>query len=289
MFIWGSMRALDSEQTSTPDKLAHFLERCVEAGCAGVDVADIYNQGQSERLVGKALKIAPELASHLPVIAKSGVVFATGDGPVSAHHYRNDARHLSASLDGSLRRLGVEQVSMFLVHRPDFLMKFDETARALEDSVASGKAARIGVSNFSVSQMTGLQGALSKPLDHHQLELSVLEAGALKDGRLDFAASTGQTVTAWSPLGGGRLFDPGDDQARRVRDVLAKLAGSDDADRIAGAALAWVMRHPAAPIPILGGADINRIERQCAAISAVEMTPESWYAVLEASRGQRVP
>jgi predicted oxidoreductase len=289
MFIWGSMRAFDGEQTASPNALARFLERCVELNCAGLDVADIYNRGRSEVLIGEVFRLAPEFADHLPVIAKAGVVFAEARAALPAHHYRNDAEHLVGALEGSLQRLGVDQVDSFLVHRPDYLMLFDETARALEDMVQSGKVRRIGVSNFSVSQLTGLQSTLPVRLAHHQIELSVLEPRALEDGRMDLAATSGQTVTAWSPLGGGRLFDAEDAQARRVRRALAALAASDELDAVAGAALAWIARHPARPVPILGGTEIGRIERQLKAMRSTAFTPESWYAVLEASRGYPVP
>lgn len=289
MFIWGSMRALDGEQTSSGPLLAGFLQRCVEAGCTGVDLADIYNQGRSETLIGEAFGHARELADRLPLIAKAGVVFATPEAALPAHHYRNDAAHLRSALDSSLRRLGVEQVQTFLVHRPDYLMRFDETARALEEMVQAGKVRELGVSNFSLSQLNGLQGALAAPLGHHQLEFSVLETRALEDGRLDAALIAGHRVTAWSPLAGGRLFSQSDETAARVREALGELARESDADGLAGAALAWITRHPAGPVPILGGTDIERIERQCAALKATEFTPESWYAVLEASRGKPVP
>jgi len=289
MFIWGSMRALDGEQTASPDALARFLERCVELGCAGLDLADIYNGGRSEILIGEALRLAPELADHLPVIAKAGVVFADAGAALAAHHYRNDAEHLRTALEGSLQRLGADQVETFLVHRPDYLMRFDETAQALEDMVQSGKVRRIGVSNFSVSQLTRLQTKLQTRLAHHQLEFSVLETSALDDGRLDCASMNAHHVTAWSPLGGGRLFNDSDARSARVRAKLAELVNTDDLDALAGAALAWIARHPAGPVPILGGTDIGRIERQLEAMRGTEFTPESWYAVLEASRGHPVP
>lgn len=288
-FIWGSMRALDGADTSSPQQLAGFLRRCVEAGCTGIDLADIYNRGRSEALVGEALKLAPDLCAPLPLIAKSGVVFATSDAERPAHHYRNDALHLREGLEGSLRRLGVEQVDTFLVHRPDYLMAYEETAGLLDEFVSSGKVRRVGVSNFSTARMNALSSALTVSLSHHQLEMSVLEPGALEDGRLDAAQTAGQTVTAWSPLAGGRLFAEGDEAAGRVRDVLSVLAGSSDPDRIAGAALAWVARHPSRPVPILGSTDITRIERQSAAQSEIHMGAESWYAVLEASRRYPVP
>jgi predicted oxidoreductase len=289
MFVWGSMRAVQGDQTSSPDALARFLTRCVEVGCTGLDAADIYNGGRSETLIGQAFRIAPELVGALPVIAKAGVVFADPSARLPAHHYRNDPAHLRDSLDASLNRLGLEQVDTFLVHRPDYLMRFEETAKFFEDVLNSGKAKRIGVSNFSKAQIEGLSQALAAPIEHHQLEFSVLETAPLDTGLLDPACLGRQTLTAWSPLAGGRLFKRDDPQASRVCSTIRDLIGTDDPDAIAGAALAWIARHPSKPIPILGGTDIARIEKQVAAIKATELTSESWYGILEASRGYPAP
>lgn len=288
-FIWGSMRATASPETATPGALATFLGRCADMGCSQIDLADIYGNGHSEALVGEALSSSAELRDRFSLIAKSAVVFASEGNGATAHHYRNDARHLEDSLSTSLRRLRTEAVDIFLVHRPDYLLKFDELATALERMVQSGKVRQVGVSNFPYQRLKTLGSHLSLPIAHHQLEFSVLETSCLDNGLLDDAQSAKRAVSAWSPLGGGRFFDPGFAPADRVRTVLEQIADDGSEDGIAGAALAWVGHHPSAPVPILGGTQIERMERQVAKMTATRFDNESWYAVLEASRNQPVP
>ncbi|MEE2526845.1 aldo/keto reductase [Hyphobacterium sp. HN65] len=288
-FIWGSMRATASPETSDGKSLADFLERCAALGCSQIDLADIYGQGRCEELMGEAFSVSPDLRSRFSLIAKSAVVFASGKDKASAHHYRNDAGHLEASLATTLRRLGSEQIDLFLVHRPDYLLEFDETARALERMVTSGRVRQIGVSNFPADRLARLEASANVPIAHHQIEFSVLETACLDNGLLDEAQTARRSISAWSPFGGGRLFDIRCETAARVRNVLAEIAGDDDPNVIAGTALAWIRYHPVAPVPILGGTRIERIEHQVKAMKTARFDPERWYAVLEASRGQPVP
>jgi len=287
-WAWGAMRACEGADTSRPAGLARFLAQAHDAGAAWIDCADIYAGGASEALVGEALAVDPGLRDRLKIIAKAGVVLPGLNG-VQTAHYRNDAAHLRGQLQASLKRLNLGQVDLFVVHRPDYLMDAEATADALDAMVADGLVKAVGVSNFSVWQTERLSRACGEPVAANQLEVSVLATDALDDGRLDQALAKRIQVFAWGPLAGGQLFDPGNEAAQRVRAVLAHLAGSDEADAIAGAALAWLARHPSHPVPILGSCRIERLSRQVEAMRTVEMSREDWYAVLEASRAVRAP
>jgi predicted oxidoreductase len=285
-WAWGAMRACEGADTARPADLARFLGQIHDAGAAWIDGADIYANGACDALVGEALALDRGLRNRFKLIAKAGVVRA-GEG-VSTQHYRNDGPYLRGQLTTSLQRLGVEQADLFLVHRPDYLLDADETAAALQAMIDDGLTAAVGVSNFSAWQTQRLNRALGRPVAADQLEFSPLALEAMEDGRLDLAQMDGIDVFAWSPLAGGRLFNPGSEAAHRVRAALARLAGSDEADSIAGAALAWVARHPAQPVPILGSCRADRLVRQVEMMGQLEMSGEDWYAVLEASRGARV-
>lgn len=286
-WAWGAMRACEAAETARPADLARFLAKAHDAGATWIDGADIYAGGASETRVGDALALDPALRARFKIIAKAGVVLPGGG--VATQHYRNDASHLRTQLEASLKRLKLDRVDLFLIHRPDYLMDAEETAAALKAMVADGLTKAVGVSNFSVWQTDRLARALGAPVAADQLEFSVLATAALDDGRLDRALAHKVAVFAWGPLAGGRLFDLEDQAAGRVRGVLAQLAASEDPDAIAGAALAWLARHPARPIPILGSCRIARLARQAAAMAAIEMTAEDWYAVLQAARGARAP
>lgn len=285
-WVWGAMRACEGADTARPADLARFLGQIRDAGARWIDGADIYANGASDALVGEAFKIDRGLRDTFKLIAKAGVVLP-GNG-VETQHYRNDGPYLRAQLTASLKRLGVEQVDLFLVHRPDYLLDADETAAALQAMIDDGLTAAVGVSNFSAWQTQRLNRALGRPVAADQLEFSLLALEAMEDGRLDLAQMDGIDVFAWSPLAGGRLFNPGSEAAHRVRAALARIAGSDEADSIAAAALAWGARHPAQPVPILGSCRADRLIRQVEMMGQLEMSGEDWYAVLEASRGARV-
>ena len=287
-WAWGAMRACEGAQTARPADLARFLGQIHDAGARWIDSADIYAGGASEALVGEALAIDPGLRHRLKLIAKAGVVLPGSNGVTTAH-YRNDTAHLRRQLEASLQRLRCDRVDLFLVHRPDYLMDAEETAAALNATVADGLVKAVGVSNFSVWQADRLQRALGATLAANQLELSVLATDALDDGRLDQALADNTQVFAWGPLAGGRLFDLQDGAAQRVRAVLAGLAGREDRDAIAGAALAWLGLHPSKPIPILGSCRAERLSKQAAVMAATPISSEAWHAVLEAARGARVP
>ncbi len=287
-WAWGAMRACEGAQTSRPAGLARFLGQAHDAGAGWIDCADIYANGRSEALVGEALARDPGLRGRFQIIAKAGVVLPGPNGAGTAH-YRNDAGHLRGQLEASLKRLKLDQVDLFLVHRPDYLMDAEDTAGALKAMISGGLTKAVGVSNFSVWQTDRLQRALGAPITANQLEVSVLATEALDDGRLDQALADKAQVFAWGPLAGGRLFDPDDAAARRLRALLARLAGGTDAEAVAGAALAWLAHHPSRPIPILGSCRIERLAAQVKAAASARITPEGWYAVLEAARGARVP
>ncbi len=281
------MRVCDGVDTRTPCELAQFLERAHDLGARWIDCADIYAHGASDKAVGAALRHEPCLAERFGLIAKSGVVLPGLYG-AEVQHYRNDPAHLRTTLEASLKRLGVEQVDLFLVHRPDYLMEAQALAEALNAMVVDGLAGAVGVSNFTAWQTQRLNRALGQPVAADQLELSPLATAALDDGRLDLDQMEGTRVFAWSPLAGGQLFNPDNAAAHRTRAVLARLAGAEDDDAIAGAALAWVARHPSRPVPILGSTRLDRLSHQVEVMNATQISAEDWYAVLEAARGHPV-
>ena len=286
-WAWGAMRVCEGADTSTPADLARFLATAHDLDAGWIDCADIYADGASDAAVGAALSHDPGLRSRFKIIAKAGVV-RVGEG-VSTKHYCNDGPYLRQQLTGSLKRFGVDRVDLFLVHRPDWLFDADETAAALQAMIDEGLTKAVGVSNFSTYQTRRLSRALGRPVAADQLEFSPLAVEAMEDGRLDHAQMENIDVLAWSPLAGGRLFNPESAAARRVRAALIRVSGGDDDEWIAGAALAWAARHPARPIPILGSCRLDRLTRQAEAMQAITVSAEDWYAVLEALRGARVP
>ncbi|WP_066804254.1 aldo/keto reductase [Sphingomonas asaccharolytica] len=260
---------------------AHALiEAALDSGITLFDTADIYGFngtggfGDAESALGRVLGEAPELRASMVVATKGGIIPGVP--------YDSSPAYLDRALDASLRRLGVEQVDLWQVHRPDLLAHPQELAATLEKMIASGKTRAVGVSNFTPAQVAALESFLTIPLASTQPEFSPLHTDPLWDGTLDLAMARDHAVLAWSPLGGGRLGQDGP--------VAALLAGKGAQYGVsaAAAAYAWLMAHPARVIPIVGSQRVERI-REARDAFEVEWTRAEWYAVLQASMGKKLP
>jgi predicted oxidoreductase len=285
------------------------LDAAVEAGINFFDHADIYARGKSEQAFGRWLRGRPGLRERIVVQSKCGIRF--GDDPAGApFRYDFSREHILSSVDGSLRRLGIEYLDVLLLHRPDPLVEPEEVARAFDELASAGKVRHFGVSNHNAAQIELLGRWVSRPLVANQLEVSLLHtpmidagidwnvAGASErvcgDGTLEYCRREGIMIQAWSPLARGVLGDASAkaddhrrDRAAAVKAALAELASAKGAAPEA-IALAWLLRHPARIVPIIGTCRPEKIRAACAADS-VELSREEWVSLYVAARGRRLP
>jgi predicted oxidoreductase len=261
------------------------VQAALDAGVTLFDTADIYGPdngeafGSAEALLGRVLSANPSFAPRMQIATKGGIVMGVP--------YDSSGGYLASAIDASLRRMGVERVALWQIHRPDLLTHPAEVARALEAAHAAGKIGAIGVSNFTTSQVEALAAHLELPIVSTQPEFSPLTIGPLFDGVLDQAMARGLTVLAWSPMGGGRLGEPKDDRARAVAEALDVKAAEAGVSR-AATAYSWILAHPARPIPIAGAQSLARIAEIPDAFRP-RWTRAEWYAVLTASTGEPLP
>jgi len=274
---WGMWRLAGDDVTAARAK----VEAALAAGITLLDTADVYGCdtpagfGSAEALFGRVLAEAPALREQMVIATKGGIVLGIP--------YDSSASYLAAALEASLTRMQVEQVDLYQIHRRDLLAHPQEVAGALEKMVASGKVRAVGVSNHSPAELSALQAFLPMPIVSTQPEYSALRTAPIFDGIFDQAMALDLAVLAWSPLGGGRLAAGGDPVGR----LLAAQGERFDTD-FSAAALSWIMTHPARPIPILGSQSPARIAGSAEAYR-VEWTRAEWYAVLEASLGEKLP
>ena len=262
-----------------------LVEAAFETGITFFDTADIYGFngasgfGDAEALLGRVLKAAPHL--------RKAMVLATKGGIMPPIPYDQSRSYLMSALDASLRRLGVDHVELWQVHRPDILTHPQDLARTLEEMVKSGKVGAVGVSNFTHGHIAALKSALDIPLVSTQPEFSALHLDPLEQGLLDQAMEHGMAVLAWSPLGGGRIAQPGTNRERAVAAALDTVA-QEFGVSLTAAAYSWIMAHPARAIPIVGSQQVSRI-REAGDALKVRWTRQTWYDVLVASRGEKLP
>lgn len=281
-FILGMMRLCDRPESENAETLADWIEARLEQGLHWFDHADIYGDQRSEKLFGQALKVRPSLRSRVRIVSKSNIVLPTRDSsPFAVKHYNTSSEYLTKAIDDALMRLGVEQIQHFLIHRPDPLMDTEPTARALDDAITAGKIGAAGVSNFLPEQWRRLQNSMQHKLGAHQLELSLAHPDALFDGQYDAIISDGISPMAWSPLGGGSVFE---DVLGKALASLAEQLNSSTA----GLALAWLRRIPGRPVPVIGTLNAKRIDNLLLS-GNLEIDRPTWFALLEEARSHRVP
>lgn len=281
--VYGMWRIGDDPDTS-PAHVQRKIEACLAQGITTMDQADIYGGYTAEAIMGEALRASPGLREKIEIVTKCDIVAPMGryaDAPVK--HYDTSAAHITAAVEQSLKDLGTDRVELLLIHRPDPLMDADETGAALDALVATGKVRAVGVSNFRPWDFELLQGAMQTKLATNQIEISPAAPGAFTNGDLAFHQRRRDPVMAWSPLGGGSLIR---DQGK-IGQVLDRLAARHGVDRGA-IAVAFLLRHPARILPVLGTNALERIGTIAEALK-VSLTRPEWFQIYEAAIGQEVP
>ncbi|WP_216216945.1 aldo/keto reductase [Amycolatopsis aidingensis] len=297
---WGS--GTDAEEA------ANQLVTFVDAGGTLVDTADIYAEGESERLVGSLLG---DLVPRDEVVLATKAVARRTEGPFGGGASRGA---LLCALDGSLRRLGVEHIDLWQLHAWDDSVPLDETLSALEYAVRTGRVRYTGVSNYAGWQLaTAAARSNGTPLVSTQMEYSLLERGIEREV-VPAARHHGVGLLPWAPLGRGvltgkyRTGTPADsrgaspayagyvEQHRTERAGRIVEAVNTAADGLGTSplvvALAWVRDRPGVVAPVVGARDTGQLTGSLAAeeitlppaikaalddVSAIELGyPERW-------------
>lgn len=280
---WGMWRLAENGRTVA--QAAKLVHAALDAGITFLDTADIYGFngssgfGDAEALLGEVLAAEPALRDRMVLATKGGIL-----PPLP---YDQSPDYLKKAINDSLRRLKVDSVDLWQIHRPDILAHPQEVARVLDDAVASGKIKALGVSNFTIHQTAALNHFLGNKLVSTQPEISPLRIDCFENGELDQAMMLGLTPLAWSPLGGGRLAAPESARDKGVAAALDAVAAAQGVSRTV-AAYSWLMAHPAGIVPIIGSQNPERIAEGAEALK-VRWTRTDWYAVLVAARGVPLP
>jgi predicted oxidoreductase len=296
---YGCWRVLGPEGAEpNPNREANArkaITAAYEAGFTLFDHADIYADGAAEKVFGDVLKQVSGMRERIVITTKCGIRRKGVPNPDSPYRYDFSAEHIVTACEQSLKRLGVEQIDVYQLHRPDYLMQPDEVAGAFTRLKGQGKVREFGVSNFKPQQLALLQRACSFPLIVHQVEISLARLDCFEDGTLEQCLGEKITPMAWSPLAAGRLADtlPIDinspDHAKRIglRETLDDIGRDYGVSRTI-IALAWLLKHPAGIVPIVGSAKLERIQ-EAANADKVHLSRDEWYRLMEAARGERLP
>ncbi len=263
---------------STPeDESVAMIRRALEAGINIIDTADVYGQGESERIVGKALSGGLRDS----VVLATKFHFPMGTDP---NNSGNSRRYVMKAVEASLKRLDTDRIDLYQVHRPDFSVPLDETLRALGDLVHQGKILYAGCSTFpawlvmealSTSERLGLCRFVTEQPPYNLLDRRI------ENELVPLALRHGLGLLTWSPLAAGQLGGrysgtakpPADSKAARVAYVAARLSerGLAVSAKLAliarergitpsQLALLWVKDQPGISAPILGSRTLAQLE-----------------------------
>jgi aryl-alcohol dehydrogenase-like predicted oxidoreductase len=263
-----------------------LIDRALEAGLNCLDTANIYHRGRSEEVVGRALRHNGRRAQ---VVLATKVHGAMDDHDPNA--WGTSRRHILEPCDASLRRLQTEYIDLYQLHRPMSTIPIDETLRALDDLVRSGKVRYLGTSTFAAWQLVEALW-VSKELGLHRVACEQPPYHLL-DRRIErelvpMARTYGLALLPWSPLAGGFLtgkYRRGDrpppgsrlgqnpegadphfiEPAFQVLDVLTVLA-SEKGRTATQVALAWVAQQPGITSQIIGPRTLAQLEEQLGAM-----------------------
>lgn len=275
---WGS-------RFSTQEYLTQ-IEHCLEANVSSFDHADIYGHYTTEEEFGKAIALNPSIRNNIQLISKCGIKMVTPNRPSHLiKSYDTSKQHIISSVERSLINLHTDHLDLLLIHRPDPLMHPDEIASAFQQLEKQGKVKAFGVSNFTLSQMEMIASRF--PIVVNQLEISILQLYPFVDGILDKCIEKNIRPMAWSPLGGGKLFNnPDDERKKRIlaaANILSEKYGTSAEQLL----VSWLLQHPSGIIPVMGTTKMERI-RAAMAATTIKMTREEWFVLWRASTGHEV-
>lgn len=271
----------------TCSELERWIRGCIDLGVTTFDHAEVYGDYTAQESFGAALQ--PSWRSEVQLVTKCGVALPSTNRPdYRIRHYDASAEQLTSAVESSLRALRTDYIDLLLLHRPDWLMNPDEIAHSVGGLIRSGKILHFGISNFATHQLELLESRLEYPLVANQFQFSAGHLQPLHDGTLDQCQKRRMLPMAWSPLAGGQLLTATGEFAEKLRSVLVDIGTRQGGFRPEQIAIAWLLRHPAGVVPVLGTGNLEHLEALCAA-EQISLDRQDWYEIWEASSGERLP
>ncbi len=287
---YGCMRIVGDNNKESRKKGKLAVRTAIEAGFNHFDHADIYANGESEKLFGEVLQEMPGIREKLIITGKCGVIFPDNPKKGDPGRYNLSKEHILKSVDESLKRLKMDYLDLLLLHRPDFLFNAEEIAETFEILKDNSKVLNFGVSNFRTSQVSLLQSFCSMPLVANQIEINIHNVSSLIDGVLDQCQQQKITPLAWCPVGGvaypawRNTFSKEDEI--RIDNEFEYQAKKYDTEKWI-IMLAWLLKHPAEIVPIIGSTNSSRIKAAKHALD-LDYSRIDWYRLWEARNGHPV-
>ncbi|OAV46254.1 aldo/keto reductase family oxidoreductase [Lewinella sp. 4G2] len=278
---WGEWGAEHSAH-----QMAELIMTCLENGITTFDHADIYGHYSNESDFGEALsELSPGVRQQIQLVSKCGIRMTTHRRPENRiKSYDTSKTYIIESAERSLQNLRTDYLDLFLIHRPDPLMDPAEVGEAFQELKDAGKVRHFGVSNFTTAQFDLINDCF--PLVTNQVECNPLHPDLLFDGTFDELLRKQVKPMIWSPIGGNAYFKGEGTNVLRLRDMVKTLGEKYGVSENV-ILLAWLLKHPAGLVPVVGTTKAERLIEAKSAL-AIDLDRQDWFAVLEAARGFEV-
>jgi len=270
-------------------ELLKLTQGAIDLGVTTFDHADIYGNYNCEKLFGDALYLKPGLRKDIQIISKCGVKLVSDKFPErKLKCYDYSAEYIISSVENSLSNFRTDYVDLLLLHRPSPFFDPEEVAKAFSHLKQSGKVLHFGVSNFNPGQFEMLNSYVDEKLVTNQVEISPFCLEHFENGNIDYFLKEKIKPMAWSPMAGGNILNPSGEKGQRVLNALLEVAGELNDESVDKIIYAWILKHPANILPIVGTGKISRIKNAVEALD-IDMTLEQWFKIYIAAKGEELP
>lgn len=264
-----------------------------ENGINLFDTADVYQNGQSEFVLGQALKDGKIPREKVIISTKCGIVHPNAKNKYTYRVHKFSPKYIKLSCERSLKRLGVDYIDIYQPHHLDYLSHPYEIASAFENLKSEGKIRCVGVSNYDVDDLRTLSSFVR--LETLQTQFSLLHPQPLDSGLYQVCLEKEISLLCWAPLNNGVLTDAVDlsrysDLSQHKVGVITQIRKV--ANRYNGStsqiALAWLMKLPGRVIPLVGSMNQSHISDAIESVN-IELRRDDWYELTVISKGQTMP
>lgn len=263
---------------------AKMITGCLALGIDTFDNADIYGGHTTETGFGGGWRAARVDRSDIKIITKCGIKMNSDVMPYTIKQYDTTYEYIESSVNRSLRELQTDYIDQVLIHRPSPLMDMEDLANTFKEIEGTGKVRSFGVSNFTPYQIDIL--AELYPLAANQMEISVINHTPFTDDSLVLSTANGLEIQAWSPLGGGALWNA---KSQSDKDRIARFEVVTDRYgwSLDEMAFYFLFHHHSGIRPVTGTSKMERI-KTTVTCEGNQITDQQWFEIYEASRGQEV-
>ena len=273
--LWG--QRLDTQA------MGRLIHQVIDTGITSFDHADLYGDYTNETDFGRAWSQTGIPRDQVQLISKCGIAHVCPQRPFEVKHYNYSQEYIVSACEATLKALQTDYLDLYLLHRPSPLLDPEQVVLAVDKLLQSGKIKSFGLSNFTPPQVDLIQKYCG--VSANQIEISLTMRDALYNGQLGQCLKDQITPMAWSPLGDfvrSNAVIP--DALTRALEEVAAVRGLTTAQ----IALAWLAKHPAGIVPVVGS---TRPERLAQAMEAMEttLTLTEWFTLTEAATGKPCP